>query len=423
LNFTPDFEKKERRGKISKTIVLDSRGVPMSLDFQQVRQQVKELGEKARQREQALRDLRHLACDLLSNHAQEIDFLRQKVEQARVYDPGLRCALPIHDALNAHFPLPVLPALATVVAVDGSQIYPDRHAEVHYGMVNVGAIQMRASVSDAPQTSVHCELIYGDELYTDSGTITEEALNLQRDLKERAVLVNLAAQAPSPVITFTDGPLELWGAKGGGDEGASDYQQSLDQYLDALGQLYELNAITAGYVDKPGADLVVRLLEVAIIPHEELNEIKKSHPLRGVTELDIYADLLGPGERSAVFAMQSQSAKFYEGKLALHFFYLNVGRAEHAWLARVEIPAWVAERPEMLDTLHVTLVNQCRIMGGRPYPYLLHRAHETARVTLEEKEQVTQMIIMELRGRGVFTGEKSPKQGSKELSGRTSYSG
>jgi hypothetical protein len=395
----------------------------MSLDFQQVRQKVKELGEKARLREQTLKDLRQLACDLLSNQTQEIEFLRQKVLQASLFDPGLRCARPVREAVDAHFSLPPLPEQASIVAVDGSQIYPDRHAEVHYGMINVGAIQMRVGFSDAPQTRVDCEVIYGDGLYTDSGMITEEALNLKRDLQERTILVKMAAQAPSPVITFTDGPLELWGAKGGGDEGASEYKRSLDHYLKALEQLFDLNAITAGYVDKPGADLVVRLLEVAKIPQGELKEIKKSHPLRGVTELDIYKDLLMAGERSAVFAMQSQSAKFYEGELGLHFFYLNVGRQEHPHLARVEIPAWVAEQPLMLDQLHATLVDQCRVMGNRPYPYLLHRAHETARVTLEEKEQVTQMIIMELRGRGVFTGEKSPKQSSKELVGRTSYSG
>ena len=238
--------------------------------------------------------------------------------------------------------MPVLPDEATIVAVDGSQIYPDRHAEVHYGMVNVGAIQMRRGLVESPQTTIQCQLIYGDQLYTQVGMITEELLNLKRDLNERAMLVNLAAKAPPPVITFTDGPLELWGAKDSGGDGASEYKESLDLYLHALEQLNGLNAITAGYVDKPGADLVVRLLELASLPPEELKDIKKNHPLRGVTESDLYGDLLEIGERSAVFAMQSQSAKSYKGELALRFFYLNVGRSDHPWLARVEIPAWVA---------------------------------------------------------------------------------
>jgi hypothetical protein len=88
----------------------------------------------------------------------------------------------------------------------------------------------------------------------------------------------------------------------------------------------------------------------------------------------------------------------------------------------VDIPAWVAENNQMLDTLQATLVQQCRVMGSRPYPYLLHRAHETAVVTLEERDQVTQMIVMELRRRGVPVGEESNKQSAKGLPGRTRYS-
>src|SRR5690606_3528090 len=139
----------------------------------------------------------------------------------------------------------------------------------------------------------------------------------------------------------------------------------------------------------------------------ELPQIRDRRPLRGVTDAYLFRTLLAPGERSAVFAMQSQSAKRYTGVRALHFFYLNVGRENHPWIARVEIPRWVAENDRMLDSLHAVLVRQCRILGARPYPYLLHRAHETAVVTLPEKEQVTQMIILELRRRGVEVGEES----------------
>jgi hypothetical protein len=143
--------------------------------------------------------------------------------------------------------------------------------------------------------------------------------------------------------------------------------------------------------------------------------------LRGVTDIDLYRTLLKPGERSAVFATQSQSARQYKDSLALHFFYLNVGRARHNWLARIEIPAWVVTDRAKLDALHAVLINQCQAMGSRPYPYLLHRAHETAVVTMEEREQVAQMINLELRRHGIEPGEQSQKQQSKELQGRTGY--
>ena len=64
---------------------------------------------------------------------------------------------------------------------------------------------------------------------------------------------------------------------------------------------------------------------------------------------------------------------------------------------RVEIPKWVADDKEKLDLLHGVLVEQCRMMGSKPYPYLLHRAHETAVVKNEEKQQIENMLAMELR--------------------------
>lgn len=393
----------------------------MALDFQQVRQQVKELGDRAPQRERQLQELRELAHHLLKSNALDLDRLHQKVQAVtQRYDPTLRCALPTNQALDANLSKPALPAQATILAADGSQIAPDRHAEVAYCLINVGAIQMRHGSPKPPVTTIFSQLFYDEQLYTPTGTITDARLALMRDLEERTVLAGLAEQALAPVITFTDGPMELWGSKD--SESASDFQKSLEAYKDVLSHLCTLKVITAGYVDKPAANLVVRLLEVALLSEDELPEIRKSFPLRGVTDLDLYRRLLSPGERSAVFAFQSKSVEHYQDELALHFFYLNVGRSGHPWLARVEVPAWVAGNPEMLDNLHAALVEQCRIMGNRPYPYLLHRAHEAAVVSQQEKAQVTQMIAIELRRRGVITGEPSYKQSMKDLPGKTRFS-
>lgn len=392
----------------------------MTLDYQQVREQVKKLGENAPLRERHLNDLRKKAKDWLEESAADLDGLRNKVQLvARNYDPSLRCALPVEERLDEGRPVPSVAGEMTILAADGSQIYLDRHAEVQYCLVNVGAIRMRSGSAEPPVTHVACQLFYADDLLA----ITDNTLALKRDLSERALLAELAAKAPEPVVTFTDGPMELWGGKGDTSEEASQYQKSLAEYLQVLARLADLNAITAGYVDKPGSSLVVRLLEIASAPQDSLADIKKYHPLRGVTDRDLYHDRLGPGERSAIFAIsgatQSQSAKNNEHRLAIHFFYLNTGRPGKPWLARVEIPGWVAENPAMLDRLHAALVSQCRIMGARPYPYLLHRAHETALVSLEDKEQVTQMISLELRRQGVEMGEKSNKQVAKDQPGRT----
>ena len=393
----------------------------MSLDFQQVHEQVKKLGEEAPARARRRDELHALTMEAMASHASRLEALQEKVQQvARQYDASLRCALPLTEGLEARLAAPAALAQATLLAADGSQINLDRHAAAEYCLVNVGAIQFKMGAGLPPETTVRSELFYDEQLYTPSGTITEATLALMRDLHERELLAELAARATPPVIALTDGPIELWGAKERGGEGV-DFQRYLGEYLEALERLSELNVGFAGYVDKPGANLVVRLLEVALAAEADLPKIREYHPLRGITDLHLYTGLIAPGERSAVFAIQSQSARNYRGASRLHFFYLNVGSPGKPWLARVEIPAWVAEDPELLGGLHAALVEQCRIMGGRPYPYLLHRAHETALVSLQEREQVTQMIVMELQHRGVSPGQISHKQAHKELAGKTRY--
>jgi len=395
----------------------------MTLDFQQIHEQVVKLGENAPRRQQELIQKKSDARLLLHSRADDLEALRSKVfDVVEHHDPNLRCALPVKEKLDAGFPLRPLTKPVTILAADGSQINPDRHAEVEYCLINVGAIQMRLGAPEPPQTYIDSSRLFYDEgLYTASGTITEGLLALKRDLEERKALVDIAAKSPPPVITFTDGPMELWGAKDSSGEEGKEYRKSLEEYKGVLSQLCKLQVTTAGYVDKPAADLVVRLLEVAATSENELEGIRNRRPFRGVRDRDLYERLLPPGERSAIFAIQSKSAEEYPGPLALHFFYLNVGREGRSSLARVEVPAWVVESPEMLEDLQAVLVEQCQALGNRRYPYLLHRAHEAARVSMEEQEEVKQMILFELRKRGVEVGEESAKQGAKDLPGRTRY--
>jgi len=386
----------------------------MALDFLQVSQQVKQMGETALQRQHDLSTRLTETRALLEKNAGDIELLQVKVQEVvRNYDQTLRCAVPTNEVLNLSHILPPAPELVTLIAADGSQIFADRHAEVEYCLVNTGAIVLQCGSADAPITSIHSRLIYAEELEG----MSDERLSLQRDLAERTRLLELASQTPAPVITLTDGPLELWTTTLEEGRVAGEFKKSLDLYLSVLHELYGLNVVTAGYVDKPGADLVVRLLEVVKADASNLVQMRAFHPFKGVTDKELFRDLLQPGERSAIFSIQSRSSKAYQGELRLHFFYLNVGKPGHPYLARVEIPAWVVEDRAMLDSLHAALVGQCRMIGAHAYPYLLHRAHETAVVSLEEKDQVTQMIVNEMRKRGLEVAGASSKQYNKDVSG------
>ena len=136
----------------------------MAINFQQVNEQVRTLGENAAGRVSQLQELRQRARELLEYHAGNLEGLRQRVQQiAHEHDPNLRCAMPCApevaraEPLDGHYPLPPMPAQATLLAADGSQIYPDRHAPVNYCLINVGAIQVRLGAPDPPQVDIRSQ--------------------------------------------------------------------------------------------------------------------------------------------------------------------------------------------------------------------------------------------------------------------------
>lgn len=392
----------------------------MPIDYQQVYEKIREIGAGARERKRTLEERRSKARGLLNTYTSQLDCLRSKVDSAKAADANLRCALPLNEPLDSSHPAPESVMDATLITADGSQIVPDRHAAVQFCLINVGAITMRLNSGEAPEIATESELLYGDELIPNGVPMSDGMVALRRDLRERTKLDELSKGLKGAVVTFTDGPIELWGAKG---EDAQDYAEFIQKYLTVLSRLQSRGVITAGYVDKPSADLVVRLLEIAMADNEQLQKLREFHPLRGVSDRWLFGEkenpLLPPGHRSAVFGIQSSSEKNYKGALSLHFFYLNVGAHGHPWPVRVEIPKWVAEDAEKLDLLHGVLVEQCRMMGSKPYPYLLHRAHETALVKQEEKQQIEQLLMLELHRNNEETDEGSYKQSAKDLKGRT----
>ena len=389
----------------------------MAIDFQQIYERIKEIGLSEQERQKDLDKKRAKARNLFNEYADDLDALRQKVDTALLQDANIRCAYPLNENLDTRVPTPALAMDATLIAADGSQIVPDRHAAVQFGLVNVGAIAMQLNSGETPDIFTDSQLFYGDELLTEYGTtLSEGTIALRRDLAERTKLAELAKDYPAPVITFTDGPIALWGSED------PNYAESLNQYLAALSRLQTIDAITAGYIDKPSASPVVRLLEIMMAPADKLGKLRAYHPLLGVSDLWLFGErenpLLKSGERSAVFALQSKAKMHYKGVLGLHFFYLNVGTEGHPYPVRIEIPKWVVDDKEKLDNLHAALIQQARVLGNKPYPYLLHRSHEVAVVSFDEKRQVEQMLTLELRRNNGEIGDTGAKQSAKNVSGK-----
>ncbi len=390
----------------------------MPVNYQQIHARIAEIGAGAHDRRQSLAERRQLAHERFTACASQLESLKQKVEAATATDPNLRCAVPVEEPLDACHAVPAIEAGATLLATDGSQINPDRHASMQFGVINVGAIVMKRNSGMPPEILIDTQLFYANEL-DENNLTTEGAISLRRDLDERLAVDNLSQELEGPVVNLADGTLEIWGAKD--VEDAKAYERSVRSHVEILSRLRSRGVTTAGYVDKPFANLVVRLLEIVTAPAGSLQKLREHHPFQGVSDLWLcgYQNddfvLLGPGERSAVFRLQSGSEKYYTGELALHFFYLNVSDSpRHPQIARVEIPRWVAADKSRLDLLHGILIEQCRMLGSRPYPYLLNRAHEIAVVGHEEKAQIEQLLMLESRRQGEDVGDPSNKQGGKD---------
>ena len=390
----------------------------MPINFQQVYARIREIAAGADDSKRTLDEKRTLARNLLAAYAEELDFLQQKVEAAKVFDSNIRCAVPLDEPLTASYPPPPPAADVTVIAADGSQVNPDRHASIQFSIINVGMIIMKLHSGRAPEICVETEMLYGDELISNGNPISDGMVAMRRDITERMKLDEVSKDIQGQVVNLTDGTIELWGAKGDDPQAYADF---VEKYLRVLTRMHSRGVITAGYVEKPSADLVVRLLEIATADQEQIQRLRDYVPLRGVSDRWLYGErekpLLPPGHRSAVFALQSGSIKKYKGPLSLHFFYLNVGTLGHPWPVRVEVPQWVAEDRKKLELLHSVLIEQCNMMGSKPYPYLLHRAHETAVVRREEKEQIEQLLALELRRVQAEVGDRSHKDSAKALPG------
>jgi len=387
----------------------------MPINYQQIHTRIKEIGAGAQERRKKIEERRAQAHDLLDTYASQLDFLRSKVDSAKAVDANIRCAVPLDEPLDSSHPAPDSVMDATLIAADGSQIVPNRHDALQYYVINVGAIAMQVGSGNTPEVFTDTQLRILEEF--DDTFFSDSQVALQRDVAERKKLLEVAQNYSGTIIALTEGQLELWGAVD--SDNSRDFEKSLQDYLDTLKELEKRQVITSGYVDKPGANWVTRLLEIADIPQNELTNLKKHHPLLGVTDLWLFSRILGKHERSALFKLQAKSAEKYKDSISLHFFYLNVGDEKKPKIARVDIPLWVVNNKEALNNLHSALIEQAKIMGHEPFPYLLHRAHEIAVVTHKEKEEIDQMLAIEIRNNGGELGEKSGKQSAKDLQGRT----
>lgn len=384
----------------------------MPVNYLELQPQITAMGAETNLRQAELEARLKQCRSLLDQHNDDLIGLQRMVEEAVAQKKILRCAAPVNEPLKTHVPCHLPASPCTILAADGSQIIPSAHESVLFGLINVGVFRIQPGSGNVPSEITNSTLLYGDDLYVNDQPPSEDLIGLLRDVRERQLLAQLAQQEPWPVIALTDGQLELYHQP----RNQESYKDKFKDYLKALDDLAVSEVITAGYVSRPRADLVVNMLSLLAGAEPAATEAR---PFAGISDITLLGSILQPGERSAIFRLQSSSSAEYSGKKALHFFYLNVGTASMPAYARVEMPLWVVEEPESVNLLHSVLVEQARQAGSVPYPYPLIRAHEIAVVRMDERQQLTAMIERELLKRGVDVKRQSEKQFHKGHRGRT----
>ncbi len=351
---------------------------------------------------QALEDLQRFSSDL--------QILRVHGERAQK-----RVALPVTENPSESISSSLPDINYNIVSIDGSQIVPDPHAFPLLALVNIGIIQFPAG--QHPLKPITRSKLYTyKELFEEANLISEDLVNLDRDVMEMEYLKEYSLKTSQPTIALRDGMLELY------HEPRSEhwYREKVEEYTRYLNELKEHNVITAGYVDKPRSRSLITLIDSRLEQSAGSNGVVSRFP--NITDTHVFSLLLEPAQRSAIFETRVP-AKIppynQEQKPIFYFFYLNVSQTAKPWVVRVEIPDWVASDDVMVNLLHFSLLEQCAIMGSKPYPYCLHRAHETAVVHQHEKTELENQITSRLIQAGAEMEEESYKQAAKDLAPHT----
>ncbi|HUG15506.1 MAG TPA: DNA double-strand break repair nuclease NurA [Thermomicrobiales bacterium] len=322
--------------------------------------------------------------------------------------------------------LPTIPASYSVVATDGSMIVPNRHSPARFYMINVGTVHLRYG-SDPGATMVsepdlRCS---NDDLIVESNgrriPVSDAIVGLRRAALELSTAARTACAQPEASLALIDGSLILWTLMGQDDTTA---QAVLDEYLQALWTLRERRIPVASYISAPGAADFMNTLRVSICDYPlhgrqincddcRMRLVRDARTpacdiLPNVTDGYLMSQIAGllPGERTGAFASDSKILDRYGPELSVRFMYLNVGSE----IARLEVPAWVADDDDALKLVHAVVYDQCQL--GRGYPVALQEAHEMAVIGMADRQLVDELIERRMAAAGV-TFTRTGKDGSK----------
>lgn len=283
----------------------------------------------------------------------------------------------------------------TVVAVDGSQIYPDRHVGgAGCFLINVGTVILRYGATSSIKLLSQPRVCLPDDVTAldEKLVFSSELVDLLREDDELgatvATVMKLTDEHP---VALIDGTIIFWNLEGKSPDVRRIF---LQRYLTHLHTMYEARIPCAGYVSLPKSRELINLIKLGLCRFTTANCIPchatyDTFPCRQVDALidtHIAREFLKPGQRTTLFASSSTIVSEYPAHLRPLFCYLNVGPE----IVRLELPAWVAKDEKMLNRVCQVALDQSA--KGQGYPVCLAEAHEQAVVKGADREFFYQLL-------------------------------
>ena len=331
-------------------------------------------------------------------------------------------ATPV-EPLDSCIDIPAPPYSHSVFASDGSQISPSHHEIVYCYLINVGRVMLHYGQSLHPLLDSLPEVYYQEkDLYISKqwGIQLNEWMGYRRTVSEAEILAEMACKwvlPPGshqniPNLAMVDGSLIYWFLQ---DLPLDARDQILTPILAAWEQLKKTKIPLMGYVSVSRSIEGINFLRLQTCPHENPNCVvncgdlekypcQKIDPLRDAT---FWSHLLQPGQRSPLYRSGLRVLELYDESQRVYFCYVHVGSE----VARIEIPAWVAEDSELLNQSLSIMLGQ--VHKGYGYPVALAESHNQAVVRGSDRARFFALLEQQLVRSGLRNVGISYKEARK----------
>ena len=294
------------------------------------------------------------------------------VEPTKVYQ-DTRTPLAIYDAqLSTQAIIETLQEPVTIIGVDGSQIYPDRHEGTMLGLIQTAAVAITY------QRPVSGMFIHENVQLVD-GIVegNESSIDAIRHAAEFAAAIESAQQYTNSVVLL-DGALLAWHAQ---EYAQRRREQIMESLLTAMREMYTKKIVHVAYTSSPNTKEILQIL--ASLAAQQGIEL----PSHQLVDAQLLPHVLQQGQVTPWFCSASTGiATEYPAELRPWFCYMHTGTE----IARIEAPAWLIHDNEKKMLVMQALLQQITL--GRGFPVVLAEAHAATVITAADRAYFYQAI-------------------------------